>query len=232
MASFFQTVTKSYSGAGRNQDLIYINVITSARAFSGTFQELLLLPPWNDPAFAEFIIEISETEFQDIQSGIVTLFHDGLVNLPKFQRNVTLNETGSWVDPTDDTSTWQVGVVIPDDREILNMFNGNPQGAGVHIASIDLEENEGGQSLVRIDMRLFDSNGTQSTSDEQGVRLNIGGKLFTFDFTNGDTNFDIDTSAVGIATFASNHAFRVVGPGGEKQFISNVFGRTLRASQD
>lgn len=225
--AFFLVVQKLYEQAGRDRRLVYINVVTSIRTSSRTFDELLQIAPWNDPTHTEFIVETTQQRFQQFQDGRLFLFHDGQRNEPRFQHNQTLNEEGSWLDPTDDTTTWRVNVPIPDDRFIVRIF----APPDTHVARMDLDENTGpaSQDLQIMQLRLFEANGTPSTTNAQNQRTEIAGRLMIFDFTAGVTDFFIDRTAVGRVTFPSNERFRLDGPNGEKEFVSNVFGRSLRA---
>ena len=69
MASYFAVIQKIYRApSGRNRDKTYVHIIQGARTFSGTFQELLLMAPWNDP-LNDYVVEITQAEHTAIQNG-------------------------------------------------------------------------------------------------------------------------------------------------------------------
>ena len=228
MASFFLVVQKSFPNAGRNLNLTYVNVVTGARSDGRTFANLILLAPWNDPQFPEFIVEITEQEFDDIQSGVIPLFSDGISSQPRFQQRVTgtgsTSELGSWSDPTDNTSTWQPNTPISDDRWILRTYDADPLTTGVQIASDQLEEGTGRKVYF---LRLFNQNDVPSNTNAQNQLTIVGNIKMIFDFTAGVTTFGVPTNAPGETTFPSNHFYRQTGPAGEKEFKVEVFGRDI-----
>jgi len=227
MVSFYLVVQKSFPNAGRNLNQTYVNVVTGARSDGRAFASLILLAPWNDPQFPEFIVEITEQEYDDIQSGVTPLIND-VINQPRLQQRVTgtgsTTELGSWSDPTDDTTTWQANITIPDDRWILRTYDADPLTTGVQIASDQLSEGAGRQVYF---LRLFNQNDVPSNTNAQNQLTIVGSIKMIFDFTAGITTFGVSTDIPGEATFPSNHFYRQIGPAGEKEFKVEVFGRDI-----
>lgn len=229
MKVFFVTVVKAYGNAGRNLNKTYVNVVRDARSFVGTSAELVALLPWSNPAFSEFVVEVTEQQFKDFKNKVTPLFHDAQGNEPRFQYNQTTQEFGSWLDPEDDATTWQAGVVIPDDRLIVRIYDG-PSLPANHVALIELDENTGpaSQDFKTMNLKLFNSDDTPSATNTQNQKTLIANRLMIFDFTNGESDFLIDKRAVGTIRFESGTNFRVIGPAGEKEFIAKIYGRSLR----
>jgi len=225
MASYFALVQKIYgTPSGRDRDKTYVHVIRSARTFSGTFQELLLLAPWNDPAHNDYAIAITDVEHNAIRSGAFPLTW-GPGSLPKWQWNGA--ERGSWVDPEDDQSAWQAGVPIPDDRWIVRIFDltpGHPQA--IQIGSEDMDEDP---VLIERWLKLFNPDDTPSNTNAQDQKTEIGNKRMIFDFSNGEASFSVDPSVVGRIVFGTNHQYRLIGPADEDRYEVNIWGRVLRA---
>ncbi len=230
MTSFFVVVQKSYPNAGRDLDLTYVNVLTGARSDGRDFANVILLAPWNDSQHTEFIVEITQQEFDDIESGVNPLFHDNRSNQPRWQQQNTgsgsVKDIGSWSDPTDEYSTWQSLIRVPDDRWILRTYDADPLGAGVQIASAQVEE---GQSPLFF-LRLFDENDVPSNTNIQNQLTTVGNNRMICDWTAGITTFGVVTTNSGEATFPSDHFYRMIGPAGEKEFKVEVFGRNLLVS--
>ena len=224
--AFYIVVRKSYAGAGRDRDKIYVNVVLKASTFRGTFAELLLLAPWNDPKSVDFAAEITKQEYDDFKNDVVLRFHHGLGNQPTLQYNTTTAEFGSWVDPTDDATVWQPGVQISDDRFIVNIFDGNPLSNGEHVALIQLDESNADKTM---NFRLFNSDGTPNDTNENDKKINLGDKLITLSFTKGIASFKIAQNIGGVTGLNSDGTYHIVGPAGEEHFQVEIYANTLRA---
>ena len=230
MSSYFSIVQKiSQRPNGRDLNKTYVHVIHGARTFGGTFQELLLLAPWNDPTSNSYVIEITEAEHVAIQNDSFPLTW-GVGSLPKWQWNTVVSERGSWIDPEDDTSTWQLNVPIPDDRWIVRIYDrtpGHPQA--IQLGREELDEDP--VNVVRF-LKLFNPDDTPNSTNEQDQKTEIGGKLMIFDFANGEAQFDVARDQVGQVNFGTNHRYRIVGPAGEENYTAVIYGRVLRAPAD
>ncbi len=227
MSSYFAVVQKVYRRpSGRERDKTYVHIIQGARTFGGTFQELLLLAPWNDSTDNSYIIEITEAEFNAIQNDSFPLTW-GTGNLPKWQWNLATVERGSWIDPEDDTSTWQLDVPIPDDRWIVRIYDltpGHPQA--VQLGSEDFDEDVA--NVTRF-LKLFNPDDTPNGTNAQDQKTEIAGKQMIFDFSNGEASFEVARDRVGRISFGTDHQYRVVGPAGESSYTAFIYGRVLRA---
>lgn len=233
MASYFVICDRIYANASRNSDDDYINVVKEARTSSSAFYDLAYGHPiWSNPSENEFVIEISQSEFDLINRGENTLFHDGLSNLPRWQQenegSGSQKSFGSFADPKDDQTTFTPSASIPDDRLIARIYQNNPVpvSAGIHIAYEELEEEEVTGFVTRY-LKLFDPDDNPINTNAQDAKTEIGGKLMIFDFTSGVTNFNVSTLNPGEISFPSNHRYRIIGPSNEKEVIWKVFGRTL-----
>lgn len=238
-------VERSRPEMGRNQDKTYVNVVLRRQLVGGQTQTLAQWVaanpghPWNDSQFGEFVIEITETEFNNFGNQEFPFFHDGQGNNPKWQQRNSgtgaTAELGSWTDPVDDTSVWQADTEIPDDRWIVRIYNLDPvaQPSATHLASEEFDEGAAGATVTRF-IRLFRFDDTPSNTNAANQRTEIGGKLIDFDFGSSDAlsagvariQFGIDVPGRG--EWFSNHRYRIVGPGGEKSYVWQVFGKALR----
>lgn len=226
-------VERAYIGAGRNQNKTYVNVLKEARAIVGTdlAEWVAANPthPWNDTGFTEFVIEITQVEFDAFKDGSNPLLNGGLPNQPRWQQQNpdtgAVKSFGSWTDPESAASAWNAGVPLADDRFILRMFDG-PVITGTHVATLDLDEGSfAGRKVVNL--QLYTSADTPHPTNAQNQQTEIGGTLMIFDFTAGATDFGIPTTVPGNYHFPSNHQYKVIGPAGENGFIGRVFGRDL-----
>lgn len=224
MSCYFVVVQKVTDRlCGRNLDKKYAHVMCSARRDSRSFQDLVKLSPWNDSLFKEYLVEITQTEFEAIKDGSDPLTW-GTPNQPKWQWNGS--ECGSWVNPTDDTSVWQPGVPIQDDRWIIRIYDrapGDPQAN--HVGSEKMDESA---TLVTRWIKLFNPDDTPNITNEQDRKVDIGGQRMIFDFTNGETSLEISPERPGTVLLLTNHQYRVIGPSGEMSYTANIYGRVLR----
>ena len=117
---------------------------------------------------------------------------------------------------------------MSDDRWIVRLYDDDPGTTGVHIAALDVDEgSDAGEKTIYL--KLFNADGSASTTNAQNQQTEIAGKLMIFDFTNGLTTFGLNTNSIGTARFGSSSRYRVVGPAAEKGVRFRVFGRTLTA---
>lgn len=233
--AFFAVVKKSYSGAGRDSDETYVNVVTSVRTDSREFSTLITLEPWSDPTFPDFVVELTENQHDNFRDN---LFIDGKPNLPRLQQRNTGSgstpEFGSWTDPADDQSTWQAGLAnaIPDPRWVLRMYDANPDAGGTHIGSASIDQSSGDTTFF---VELINANGSRQNTNAADQKTEIGGVGFIFDFGSandlalpaGITTFNVSSDVAGVARFPSNSAYRVEGPNEEQDFQVRVWGRFL-----
>lgn len=224
MANFFYVrAQRLFDNAGRDEDKSYINVLTQLGTHgTGTFAEFVSVPPWNDPAFPEFLIELQRSQFNAFKRD--KLLHASLGNLPRWQWNAGALEFGSWADPEDAGSVWRTGVEIPDDRWILRVYDGNPLTTGVHVAQLDLDA---GPPNKPINLRIFNSDDTPNSTNDKDQRVRVSGRFMIFDFTNGVTVMTIENDRPGTIDLDGDSRYRFEGPGGEKSFRATIFARTL-----
>lgn len=224
----------------RRQNRTYLNVlvepIDTGEPTQAAFEARLgPTHPWLDPASNEFIIEITDAEFEAMRVTLTNpLTWEGLINQPRWQQRVgttwAVKEFGSWLDPRVATSTWRADVPIPEDRWRVRIYNGNPLVSGVHIAYEEIDESAA-PGFVQRHLRLFNPDDTPSATGAQNQKTTIGGKRMIFDFTSGVSPFNVATDVVGDIEFPSNHEYKVVGPADERSVRWAIFGRTLRVEQ-
>ena len=233
------------SGMGRNENKTYINIVTQIRQLSNPsaqdFVDNNPTHPWADPAFNEFIVDLTDQEAIDIRDGINPLFHDGTQNNPRWQQEIASSGStiatkafGSWSDPENSGTTWTLDTAIPDNRWIVRIFTLDPvinPGTTVHVATEEFDEGVAGSSITRF-MQLFTPADVATTTNAQNQRTEIAGKLIDFDFTNGVAEIKFGTDVTGMGEFPSNHVYRVTGSSGEKTYIWRVFGKILRIVQE
>ncbi len=220
---------------GRNRDTTYVNVVSSARQIQESAGDYITnhpAHPWADPAFKEFIVDLTDQQAQDIRDGTNPLAWDDLHSLPRWQQrndgSGSTYEVGSWADPEDAQSAWQADTAIPDDRWIVRLYDGDPGVSGAHIASLDLDEDSfSGEKTIHL--KLYTAADAPSGTNTQNQQTVIAGKLMVFDFTAGVTTFGIKTTTAGSITFPSNHAYKVIGPAAEDRVEFRIFGRSLEA---
>ncbi len=227
MSKYVAKVQKVYRHqSGRDSDKTYVHIIHGVKSFGGTFQELLLLEPWNDPTYKDYLVEITKAEFDSIQNRSFPLTW-GPANLPKWQWNATTAERGSWADPEDDTSAWQPNVPIPDDRRIVRIWD-RPSGdvGAVHLGTEDLVEDS--TNVTRF-LKLYSQDDVPLTTNAQDQMTEIAGKMMIFSFTNGEAPLIVARDRTGVIEFGTNHEYKVVGPNGETFYQVRIFTPVLRA---
>ena len=240
MTAYCVIVERVRTNQGRNKNQDYVNVLASQRALNGvsTVAEWLLANPghpWNDSQLNEFIVEVTLAEFNAINDGTNPLFHDGNGNLPRWQQQTagsgSAKAFGSFADPTNDASTFTLDVPLEDTRWIVRIYDGDPLTSGIHVATEEFDEAAAGTTVSR-NLRLFNSDDTPSGTNAQNQRTEIGGKLMDFDFTSGIAPFNVAVDRAGTGFFPSNSRYRVIGPSGEKEYIWQVFGKTIEVEAD
>lgn len=233
MPCWYAIVQKLRPGCGRSQDKTYVNVVDRTGNSPDTFAAVIANPPWNNPENPEFIVEITQQEFYDFTNGTNPRYHSEFGNLPRWQQETAgLKSFGSFADPQI-ASGFTVGLPLPDDRWIVRIFDGDPGVAGVHIATLDLDEGQDAGRKVMY-LKLYDENDIPSTTNAQNRKTEIAGKRMIFDFTSGVSTFGIKTiiqpGGGGDVIFPSNHVYRVVGPSGESIFTAQIYGRDIEAA--
>ena len=153
--------------------------------------------------------------------------HWGTATLPKWQWNTGTSERGSWLDPEDDTSAWQNNVAIPDDRWIVRIYDRDPgDPAAIHLGTEEFDEDV---TNVTRWLKLFNSDDTPNGTNAQNQKTDIAGKHMIFDFTNGETTFEVARNGAGNIEFGTSPKYRIIGPAGETSYRAMIFGRVLRA---
>lgn len=140
MPSYFAVVKRSLSDVGRDSDETWVNVVTDVRQDGRPFATLVTLQPWVDSGHPDFIVELTEGEYNTLNGmGL----HRRFGNLPKFQQQTAWTggarvaaSIGRFTDPADDQSAWVPDSPIPDPRWILHMRNGNPDGTAESVTII------------------------------------------------------------------------------------------------
>lgn len=239
---------RSRENQGPRENRTYVNVATQQLQVgltSETLADYQAREPdsvYFDPANNEFLIEILESLFQDIQNGSFPLFYDGFNNLPYWQQqNATTGAAlslGSYADPEDSSSTFTEGTALEDDRFVLKVYDKDPvaDGSAVHLASEEFFENKNDTSVERF-LRLFNKDEDPINRNAANDRLFINGYWLDLDWGSSDNlsagvarifisqEFTADTS------FDSDSGYRIVGPNQETNYQWIVYTKTLRAIQ-
>lgn len=240
---------------GRNDNQTYVNVIVNKRVLgksTETLAEFQIREPtaiWFNPAENEFAIEVSVEEFNDfgVESGsVIPLFHDGRLNLPRFQQqNTTTGDVlskGSYADPTDDQTLFTVDQEIPDDRFRVRIYLEDP--VANPLAEV-LEDEEftadptGSVTLAERFVRLFDFDDSPVNTNANNQRTEIGGKLVDFDFGSSATpslpagvaRFFVDiaeTSEGNTGNFPSNGRYKIVTPSNRDFYQWRKYSKVLK----
>ena len=229
------------AGMGRDQDKTYINVLKSTRQITSdaaTWAAANPSHPWADPGFNEFIVDLTDQQAADINNGVNPLNWD-TQNNPRWQQQFAgsgaVPSFGSWADPAVE-SGWQADAPIPDDRFIVRIYT--DINTTDQVASEEFDEAPG--SVVRF-VKLFNSDDTPSGTNAANQRVDIGGKMIDFDFGSsaepprpgaGVARLNFATDVSGRGQWDSNHRYKLTGPAGEKSYVWQVFGKTLRISAE
>lgn len=242
MTAWVVVCERARPNQGRNRNLTYVNVLFQTRRLDGvaSLSEWLTNNaghPWTDPTFNEFVIEITEAEFNQFQAEEFPFFHDGRTNKPKMQQQFATSgapkSLGAFADPTDAGNVFTVGAVLQDQRWIVRIYDEDPVmfPSANHIGHDEFDESETSALAIRY-LRLFDENDVPSSTNAQNQRAEIGGKLMDFDFFNGVASFQVDLSRAGEGIFPSNHQYRIVGPNGEDAYTWRIYGKVLRVASE
>ena len=231
---------------GPRENRTYVDVAIEARIIGNTNETLAQYQArepdsvYFDPQNDEFLIEIAESFFNDIQSGAEPLFHDGFLNLPLWQQeNATTGDPlslGSYSDPEDRLSTFQPNVSLPDDRFVLRVYDKDPvaDGTAVNIGSEEFFEDSVNTTVERF-WRLFDKDENPINRNAANDRLLIDGYWLDIDWGSSDSlsagvaRFFVSVEATAQTEFKSDAGYRVLGPDQETSYSWIVYTKTLRA---
>lgn len=215
---------------GRDQDKTYVNVVFDARQFAlGTsLADWLAATPtsiWNDPTNNEFVVEITEVEFQEFKTGVKPIFYGPQANVqnePLWQQenagSLSVASIGSFADPESAVSAFTAGVPLDDDRFIVRLFtNSNRTG------QVDFEQFE--EDIVTRTVErfvgLYNPSGTENSTNLPNQLTEIAGFLVRFDFGSSDglppgvARLDLEIFQAGRGQFNSNHRYKVLTSVGE-----------------
>lgn len=248
MPAYIARITRNLANCSRNQNEFYAHAVNGFQrlgAVDSLAEWLAAHPesPWLDEQYHEYVVELdSEAEFNALSTN--GPWWDDKQNLPRWQQKAgntsSTKELGSYADPTDDQSVWSLGVMVPDDRFILRVYNDDPvaEPSAVHIG--DEEFDETAATEITRYMRLFDQSDTPINNNSGNQRTDVGGKLMDFDFGSshspaisaGVTSFKVDISRTGTIWFFSNHKYRFIGPVEDepRYYKAEIYGKVLRAS--
>ncbi len=233
---------------GPRENRTYKNVVARSQLVGLTGESLaeyLAREPdtvWADPQNNEFLIEIAESLFNDIQSGNFPLFYDGFNNLPYWQQQNAATgaalSLGSYADPEDDTSTFTEGTALEDDRFVLRVYDKDPvaDGSAVNIGSEEFFEDSVNTTVERF-FRLFDKDENPINRNAANDRLFISGYWLDIDWGSSDNlsagvaRFFVSQEVTADSRFASDAGYRVLGPDGGTSYEWIVYTKTLRAVQ-
>lgn len=244
MSTHYAIVERVKSGCGRKVNQDWLNILISPQISPGEWSALLTHPNYSNPSFPRFVVQLTAAEHAALQSnGLLT---DEFSNLPRWQQRVAgtgePTELGHYSDPRSTGSTWVPGVPIPDDRQIVRIYDGNPNAGGLAIGSRpndppggeDLDESQVPGFVTRY-IRLFSPADAPLNNNTENAKTFIAGKRMIFDFGSthvpplpgGVSSFEVSTQRAGRVEFGSSHEFRVVGPLGEKEITFSTYGRRL-----
>jgi hypothetical protein len=203
-------------------DLTYVNVIIAARYSESAFSVLDDHPIWSDTGENEFIVELTEGEYDSI---VDDLFYDGHPNLPKWgQKEPGTGEAyvpGHREDLTDYGSSWVDAEEIPDPRYIVRVYTGTPTTG--HIAYEQLSVNA---SPVTRNLKLFDPN-DDPVDDDTSVKVTMGGHYLEFTWTDGVAPISVSREKAGRIIIGTDEHWRIAGPSGETSCIFEVYSGTI-----
>lgn len=209
MAFFWVVYHQDYDASGELATPYKNVVVTARKNTSGTFADLILQAPWNDPQNNEQAGEITEARYSLLQDT-AALFYDNFPTLPRIQYSsipVALNDRlGSYADPTDDQSVFTKNVEIADPRpEITFRFPDQtghtqgvdwaaPGGADPIVGDVLLfrDEKTTGETDPRVKIRIEGPAGWNSTK-----RFDFGSVPMAVPFTGGVGTFLVDTLTAG-----------------------------------
>lgn len=233
---------------GPRENRNYKNVAIQGRIIGNTDETLaqyLAREPdsvYGDPTNDEWLIEIAQALYEDIQSGTFPLFHDGFSNLPVWQQqNTTTGDAlslGSYADPEDSTTTFTEGTPLEDDRFVLRVYDKDPvaDGTAVNIGSEEFFEDTVNTTVERF-FRLFDKDENPINRNAANDRLFIDGYWLDIDWGSSDNlsagvaRVFVSIEATAQTAFNSDSGYRVLGPDGETSYSWIVYTKTLRAVQ-
>ncbi|MGI9490493.1 MAG: hypothetical protein ACR2RF_32290 [Geminicoccaceae bacterium] len=229
---------------GPRENKTYVNVAPQSRIIGSTDETLDQYQArepdsvWFDPGNNEFLIEISKTLYNDIQSGTFPLLHDGYSNLPVWQQQNTISgdalSLGSYDNPEDSNSAFVVDRALPDDRFILRIYDKDPvtDGTAVNIGSEEFLEDKTTTTVERF-LRLFQADETPVNRNVADDRLFIDGAWLDLDWGSSDglgagvARFFSSVEFTGEGTFSSDAGYQVLGPTDETRYTWTVYTKTL-----
>ncbi len=235
---------RSRDGQGPRLNKTYVNVAAQSRLI-GNLEESLAdylarepNSPWLDPNFNEFLIEVPEPLYRDIQDGDFILFHDGFSNLPLWQQqNTTTGDAlvlGSHSDPENAQTFFTADQPLPDDRFILRIYDKDPvtDGTAVNLVSEDFLEDKT-ETVVERFVRLFQEDNTP-------VNRNVIDRIFINNYwlelrwgssdniSAGVSRLFVTRDQTGNGELSSDAGYQVLGPAGEKSYQWTVYTRALQ----
>ena len=229
----FGVARRLYENASRDQDLTYVNVLTQLRQDRRTFAGIVNQPPWNDPQFEEFLVEVDQSFFDAVQDGNETLKNDGVYGQPRWQVEETSSDLGSFADPTNLGSAFSADVALTDNRFIMRAFDDRPATTGQEISDLELNTSD---ATFTVYIKVSDENDVPLVKDDV-IREIFGGQLMELPFgsshpnpapQSGETSFDVETGRSGQVGFAGNNRYRWVLSNGATVFLATIYGRSLR----
>ncbi len=239
---------RSRENQGPRLNRTYVNVATQQRQFGKTTETLaqyLAREPdsvYADPENNEFLIEIAESFYFDIQDGTFPLFYDGFNNLPYWQQQNDSTgaplSLGSYEDPENSSTTFTEGTALEDDRFVLRIYDKDPvaNGDAVNIGEEEFFEDKVDTSVERF-FRLFDKDENPINRNAANDRLFISGYWLDIDWGSSDglsagvARFFVDREVTADTEFASDSGYRVLGPDGATSYKWTVYTKTIRAVQ-
>lgn len=231
---------------GPRENRNYKNVASSSRVLGSTTESLSAYQArepgseYFDPQNNEWVIEIAQTLYEDIQSGVFELYHDNFRNLPVWQQQNTTSgdalSLGSYADPEDAGTTFTEGTPLEDDRFVLRVYDKDPvaDGSAVNIGSEEFFEDKTNTTVERF-FRLFDKDENPINRNAANDRLFIDGYWLDLDWGSSDSlsagvaRFFVNREVTADTSFNSDSGYRVLGPGDETNYRWTVYTKTIRA---
>ena len=231
---------RSRVGMGKDQDQTYVQVLFNTRRLDGvnSVSEWLTANaghPWTDAGFNEFIIEVTESEFNNFNDGTDPLTW-GVNNEPRWQQQTATSgdakSFGSFADPTSAVTIFTVGTPIPDDRLIIELYDGNANQSNNQLTTLSLKEGDRQGSppqdnRYEINLKLYNADGSESTSNDQGVRFVLANQLLELGFSSGVAPMEIRTDKTGEIVVTDTNSLKARAADGKNQITIDLAGISI-----
>ena len=237
---------RSRESQGPRQNRTYVHVAKQGRIIGTTSETLSQYQArdptavWFDPENNEFLIEITESRYNEIQDGSFELFYGGFSNMPIWQQQFAQTgaalSLGSFEDPENNSTTFTVDQPLPDDRFILRVYDKDPvaNGDAVNISTEEFFEDTVNTTVERF-FRLFDSDQNPINRNAANDRLLIDGYYLDLDWGSSDNlsagvaRFFVNREVPSESTLTSDSGYQILGVDDAVGYTWTVYTKTIRA---